>query len=136
MTQRTLSRAAQALWPQRGRLVVVSAPSGGGKTTVVRHVLAQLPRLLASVQDQLARVLEHPVAVEVENEPPPISITRTMLLVIAWIGVVASLAIAAVWGVEAWSGVLSVYPIAIWLGLAGMACALIRQLQAMTHIDH
>lgn len=34
---------------RRGRLFVVSSPSGGGKTTVVRHVLARVPGLRRSV---------------------------------------------------------------------------------------
>ena len=34
---------------RRGRVFVVSSPSGGGKTTVVREVLEQLPNLTRSV---------------------------------------------------------------------------------------
>lgn len=32
-----------------GKLIIISAPSGGGKSTIVRHLLAQLPSLRFSV---------------------------------------------------------------------------------------
>lgn len=49
MSTRPLVEVARALWPRRGTLFVLSSPSGGGKTTVARHVLARLPRLERSV---------------------------------------------------------------------------------------
>lgn len=35
--------------PDPGRLVIVSGPSGGGKTTVVQKLLGELPRLVRSI---------------------------------------------------------------------------------------
>ena len=35
--------------PTKGRLIVVSGPSGAGKTTVLKQVFARCPRLVASV---------------------------------------------------------------------------------------
>lgn len=44
-----LSRVARDVWRRRGTLFVLSAPSGGGKTTLVRHLLTRVPRLKRSV---------------------------------------------------------------------------------------
>ena len=49
MATQRLDRVAQHAWRRTGTLFVLSAPSGGGKTTVARHVLARLPRLIRSV---------------------------------------------------------------------------------------
>ena len=49
MAPRTLAHVARAAWKRRGTLFVLSSPSGGGKTTLVRHVLARLPHLTRSV---------------------------------------------------------------------------------------
>jgi guanylate kinase len=35
--------------PEKGRLIVVSGPSGAGKTTVLKEVFARCPRLVSSV---------------------------------------------------------------------------------------
>lgn len=35
--------------PRRGRLFILSAPSGAGKTTLARHLLRRMPRLVRSV---------------------------------------------------------------------------------------
>ena len=49
MATRSPMQIACTAWKRRGTLFVVSSPSGGGKTTVVRHVIAQLPHLARSV---------------------------------------------------------------------------------------
>lgn len=46
---RALAQIARASWKPHGTLFVLSSPSGGGKTTVARHVAAQLPWVTRSV---------------------------------------------------------------------------------------
>ena len=49
MPARNLIRVGRRVWRKQGILFVLSAPSGGGKTTLARHLLARLPRLTRSV---------------------------------------------------------------------------------------
>lgn len=45
----TLTQVARGLWKREGTLFVLSSPSGGGKTTVARHVIAQLSWVTRSI---------------------------------------------------------------------------------------
>ncbi len=49
MSVAAIARLVQTTTRREGRLFVLSGPSGGGKTTLVRHLLAHIPGIVRSV---------------------------------------------------------------------------------------